>query len=329
MSRKDQIRSYNALKTFYGGKDPSLEEVVAQLKLPADEAEELIDYIHNPPKRGRPPKVVPVSTAKEIEHDPISFIRWPMLLVGLGALIGSIYFMVDKIAQTQPIWLAVLLGITLICFGTMCFEVAIYQNRIGSKSWWIFIAIWVFIIIYSITATTGSFYNRNILKKQKQEISTVSTSAQKTIYNKYQVQIEGYDKNIADRRVKLNNFHKILEKYTDISLVKGKEYNEAYWSADTFEKAIRDDEKEKNKLVEKQTKLLVDNPDIVKDTELNKIRDYSEQIAYIFRGWHWDAAIVQFVIDTIPAMLLDIMSSLSLYVFLFLGKKTLDSEEEK
>jgi ribosomal protein L14E/L6E/L27E len=328
MSRKELIRGYNALKTFCGGNEPSQKEVMDQLRLSAEEAAELISYIHNPPKRGRPPKVIP--KIKESTHsDSIHLIRWPMLFVGIGALIGSIYFMIDKLSQTQPMWLASLLGIVLIGFGTMCFEVATYQRRIKAKSWWTFILIWGFVIIYSITATTGSFYNRSVIRKQGQESITVVTSAQKAIYDKYQTQIDGYNNDIKDRRVKLTNFQKTLEKYADPSIERGKEYNNAYWSADTFEKAIRANEAKKNELIAKQTEILNTNPDIVKDTELNKVKDYSEQLAYIFRGLHWEAASIQFVVDTIPSMLLDIISSLSLYVFLFLGKKRLDSKEEK
>ena len=322
MSRKEQVRAYKALKSFYR-EDPPVADVMNQLKLSADEAAELIDYVNNPPKRGRPPKIVVHSPNKK--RDAISFIRWPMLLCGIAALVGSIYFMIDKLSQVQPMFIAVLIGTTLIGFGTMSFEVAVYQKQRKIKAWFAFIIAWVFIIIYSVTATTGSFYNRTLAKTQAKEQSTVVVSANKVLYDKYEQQIKDINTLIEDRRVKLTNFQSILGKYADPSVERGKEYTNAYWSADSFEKAIRAQEEEKKKLVGEQVVLLQKSPEIVKDAELAKVKDYSVQIAYIFRAFHWDASVIQFIIDTIPSMLLDVISSLSFYVFLFLGKNPIDS----
>lgn len=314
------IKGYRALKNFYEGSDPPLDVVMDQLKLPADKARELIAFMRSPPKRGRPKKAASV-----VEKNIIStIIRWLMLPIAPIAFACSSYFMIDTIGRTQPSFLAWLMSIVILAFGNMSLEVAVYQRQKKNKNWILFVATWVFIVIYSITATTSSFYTRTTAKDSTRDAEVAQNNTNRAILSTFEEQIAVKDKLIEDKRIRLTNFQKILEKYTDPSIEKGKEYNNAYWAASSMENDIKKLENEKDAIVQKKLKLLSENPDVMKDAELEKPKNYYAWIATIFGG-RISVSTIQFIIDLLPSILLDLISSLSLYVFLFLGKKPLDS----
>jgi hypothetical protein len=315
------LKGYKALKNFYEGSDPPVDVVMDQLKLPAEKARELIAYMRNPPKRGRPKKSVPTVE----KHIVSSIIRWIMLPIAPIAFACSCFFMIDTIGRTQPKLIAWLMSIVILAFGNMSLEVAVYQKQKKNKNWILFIATWLFIVVYSITATTSSFYTRTVARDSTKDAAVAVNNANRTILSTFDAQIATKESLIADKRVRLATFQKTLEKYIDVSIERGKEYNNAYWAASSMEGSIKKLEDEKEVIVQKKLTLLSENPDVMKDAELEKSKNYYAWVATLFHG-RISASTVQFAVDLLPSILLDLISSLSLYVFLFMGKKRLDSE---
>lgn len=319
------IKGYKALKNFYEGSDPPLDVVMDQLKLPAEKARELIVYMRNPPKRGRPKKAIPAVVAEK--NIVSTIIRWIMLPIAPIAFACSCYFMIDTIGRTQPKLLAWPMSIVILAFGNMSLEVAVYQKQKKNGNWILFVATWIFIVIYSITATTSSFYTRTAARDGAKDAVVAANNANRVILTTFDEQIATKKSLIADKRVRLTNFQKTLEKYADTSIVRGKEYNNAYWAASSMEDSIKNLENEKEVIVQKKLTLLSENPDVMKDAELEKPKNYYAWVATLFHG-RVSVSTVQFAVDLLPSILLDLISSLSLYVFLFMGKKRLDSERK-
>jgi hypothetical protein len=333
---KSDIKKYKALKKYYQKEEIPIEAVMDQLHLGPEAAVELVEYIKHPPKPVKPvvPIVIdPVSIpepAPLVKRDRlIAILRWPMLLFAAGAFFLSCYFSIDALSKRQPVWIAWLMGAVLIGFGLISFELSVYYKRQKNKNWWIFGTAWLLILIYSINTTTSSFYDRWTMRETVMEASTASDEASVSLLASYETQEVDKKTLIADKRIRLANFQATLKKYEDPELTKGAEYNNATWGAISLEKEIVVLSKELTTITEQKNALLRENPAVKKESSVGKPSNYYEWVATIFKRFKVSADTLQFTVDLIPAVVLDLISSLALYVFLFLGKKPIDSEEKK
>jgi hypothetical protein len=331
---RKQVNAYKALKKYYMKEDPPIEAVMDMLHLGPEAALELVEFIKHPPKIEKPvPSPAPASYQEPMPLPKmdklIAILRWPMLIFAIGAFFLSCYFSIDALSKRQPVWIAWLMGVVLIGFGLVSAELSVYYKRQKSKNWWIFGIAWLLILFYSINTTTASFYDRWTVRETRMDVAVASDEASRSLLLSYETQESDKKILIADKRIRLANFQATLKKYEDPELTKGAEYNNATWGAISLEKEIVALSKELTGVTELKNSLLRENPAVKKESSANKPSNYYEWVANIFKKFKVNADTLQFIVDLIPAIVLDLISSLALYVFLFLGKKPIDYEERK
>jgi hypothetical protein len=333
------IKSYKALRKFYQKDEPPIEVVMDQLHLDSENAVELAEYVRHPPKRMDKPAPVPSSVidtppifspVPTIKKDKLlAILRWPMLFLGIGAFFLSCHFAIDALSKRQPIWIAWIMAAVLIGFGLMSAELAVYYKLQKKKTWWVFALTWLLILFYSINTTTSSFYDRWNARAASIDVLVSGNEASRALLDSYDRQINDNGILAQDKRIRLTTFQATIKKYDDATLVKGTEYNNATWGAISLEKELKTLQGAIEKATAAKQQLLIENPDVKRDVKKEKPSDYYVWVSGIFRRFGVNADTLQFVVDLIPALVLDLISSLSLYVFLFLGKKPIDIKEEK
>jgi len=293
--------------------------LMGQLKINENEAKELIEYMKNPPKRGRPKKVI--VPAPEVKGKSLIFIlRWPMLACAFIAFVLSCVITVTELGKRQPWIIAIPLGIALIGFSVCASEMGFYYSKIKKHGLaFIFLAIWILTVAYSINNTTSSFYDRWRQRTAEENVTTAQTLTNQALYDNLKIQITDIDAQIVDTRIRLVPFQNIIKKYDDPSVKKGAEYSNAYWGADSLEKKLKGLVEKKQGIVDKQNSLLEQHSDIKNDTGKTMKSTYYAFIAGIFKGVNAD--FLQFTIDLIPALVLDVIASMALYVFLFVKEE--------
>lgn len=329
---KKKLAAARSLVNFYNGNPPN-DVVMAQLKVNEAEAKELLEYVRNPPKRGRPPKKKKeekvVVTEKKSEQKPeqkqkvnklIYTLRWPMLICAMIAFVLSCIITVSELAKRQPLAIAVPMGIAFIGFGLCSSEMGFFYKKTKRPGLaFAFIAIWVMIVAYSINNTTSSFYDRWRERSMAQDNVAAQTITNQALFESYEKQEKEKDTLIADKRKRLAIFQATLDKYVDPELKRGAEYNNATWGAISLEKEIKALDTDRTLIIEKKQKLLESHTDIKKDTGLTRVSTYYSFVSKIFKGLSAD--LLQFIIDLLPALVLDLISSMALYVFLFVKEE--------
>lgn len=341
MATMAQKRKYKALRPFYDG-EPPVEIVMDSLSLNAEDAVKLINEMTKvketkaPPKepiKQAPPPIIPPVPPIEPEagvltENQIRFIRWPVLVIGIVALALSCYFGVDSLTKRQALFIAIPLGIVLIGFGRSAFQVAVYKKRLGQDDWWIFGLVWVVILFYGMNSTTYSFYDRWTVKQSVVVSQTVADANSKELLTSYAKEENDVAMRVADKRKRLAVFQSTLDKYTaDPTLTKGSEYNTAVYGAIALEKEIKSLEDGLKETINKKRQLLEKKADASVTTAVGR-KNYYEYVSGILKKW-LSADTLQFIVDLIPAIALDVICDMSLYIFLFLGKRPLDAKKKK
>jgi hypothetical protein len=249
-----------------------------------------------------------------------------MLILGLGAFFLSCYFSIDALSRRQPIAIAWIMGLVLIGFGLVSSQLSVYYKRKKSKNWMIFGVAWLLILVYSINTTTSSFYDHWVMNSAKTAQAASSGNTNRELLASYERQLTDKATLMQDKRKRLTVFQAMLKLYEDPAKVKGSEYNNATWGALSLEKEIGAVAKEIDALNKSKDALLLANPKIKVSTVQSS--SYYEWVATVFKRLRLSADTLQFIVDLIPAIVLDMISSLAIYVFLFLGRKEIDLVEE-
>jgi hypothetical protein len=299
----------------WGSAPPSVEEVVSHMNVSAQEAQVIIDEMEKSlanPKKERPK----INTAKWL----IPFLRWPMLLFGLASLFLSCYYSIHWLGSQQSMAISWIMGITLIGFGLFSFEISIYQRQKGKKSWLLFLLVWCFIVLYNVSTILASLYSSYSVKITTSETQAVVTTAERQRYTGILDAIKDKEAILGSLQKKLIVQQQVLAEYDTRAkqLSDSKGYGNASWLVTVTEKEIKTLDKDIQGERVKTDELLKNNPNIMKEMGKENTLDFFAWISKLFRI---SPAMIQFILQVIPAMVLDVISAAALYVFLYLGRE--------
>lgn len=335
-NKREAKATIRRLLRWYKNGIPS-EVLAAELKIDQDEAQSLIEYFETeekkePVEQPKPTvsvtqKVTKMITKKKLKWEATSVIRWVMLVLSIPALILSAYFSVDTLSTQLPDFAsALLMGITLIAFATVAFEAMVLYKRQKNKMYIIFGGIWILLMSFSATSIITSLYNNYLENIQEQRVeNTISQSNSK--------QIEEIDKIIQSKETEItriqnssSGFQKTIDDLDTLEEQKANYwyYNTAITSLNKANENISKLNSEIETQRNKKEELLKENPNLLISEE-KKVSSY-EWIGNIFG---WDSAFTQFIMQVIPALSLDLIASLALYVFFFPSKKVVQRGQKQ
>jgi hypothetical protein len=325
MTKNQAKKAYFGLRAFYNNSEPPIDVVADQLKVPIPVATEMVVQFNTkrkpalkkpPPTPGIPPWI-------------LTLLRWPMLVFAAVAFYLSCYFSIQYLKERQPAYIAWLISVALIGFGNFSFEIAAFTRKQGKKgASWLFLLAWAFILVYSVSTTIGSLYNSYVDTLFNKETVLVQTNAARMEYSNLLANEKNKNTELDDKRKRLSIQQGILATFDTLEKQRAdrKGYGDASWLSTVYERDTKKLGEELSKIREQLTELIQKNPEIARDIKVEKKPDYYEWLAKIFKS---SADWIQFIMQTIPAVVLDIISSASLYVFLFLNNIAVDYRKKK
>ena len=329
MDAKDVSSKLQELLKFYNNKPPlaliaetlGTNEEVAESLLKEELANRKAIKQRKPRVKKPPIDIKPVEIPKPIPKPKVDntvlFIRIVMGIVSIPALVLSAYFSIIWLGEQLPFLVALSMGIVLISFGTMAFELSIFFFRDKNKMYIVFFIAWIALTGFNITNTVASLYNTYLYNVSVKESNKSQDTANANIYTRMldnekakkeeKIQVEFRMKSAMNVVNELDTLEKQAENRT--------RYNEALQRIVVAEKEIKKINDELNKISIDISSYLKDNTKVVKVENNKNVFDF---IGGIFKV---EAEYIQFVMLVIPAIILDIIASLSLYVCLFMKKK--------
>lgn len=322
-------------------------ELIADLlKIPVEEAEVYIKewLVDNPiiiPTHGPRPLGVPAPKPKKVKTtpvvtkpepvkeappipvvkkdiDPLPFIRWSMLVIGIASIGLSAFFSIDTLSTQLPALVAWIAGFVLVGFATIGAETAIYLFQ-RKKLMWIPLALLSAIIfLFSGTSIVSSLYN-NYLSKQVEgeKVELVLDIAYKN-YQKELDSITRFNEEKARVLAKVAPAYSLLAEFDTFEEQKeyATRYKEALIAVSTAEKSLKEIQANIDKAENTKDTLLKKYPEILlKEAEKKGIYDWLGGIFNV------DSGFIQFLLSVIPAISLDFIGTLGLYVFFFVRKE--------
>lgn len=325
MNKKVLIQVYKSLLDFYMEHDKIPLSIFArEVGLPEEQALSLLNdfkvTVKPPPKKGKSKKI-----KKSIEPDESAFSLWFLKILALpfsiSALVLSVFFSVTFLSKQFNPFLAVALSSTIVGFGTFCFEaMTLFGKR---KSWGasiLFAVIWVGIVCYSCGTSISALYESYLLRMYNKTVTLTETNANRELYSSYDDEEKSKLELMEDKRKRLDIQQGILEELNTMEKQKANKasYQNAYWAASQLEKEITTISERVSKLRELKQELLKKDQNISRNKAEDTKPDIYSWLAKIFKT---SSDFMQFVLQAIPAVVLDIISPLALYLFLFLRKK--------
>lgn len=275
------------------------------------------------PKKKKPAK----RRVKEDLALAMYIIRGIMFIVGIGSIAISIYYNIKLSMQFLPGIFAVVGGCIFVLFAVVSFETIIYFFIYRMAIWKKIIAIsgfiflWVIVTLFSMSAVFYGRYDRYEFNEKAQYSENRVINAGKLRWQNIQEQKTDIEKRMLGKRRQLEQLYKISEGITDLESRKENEeiFKNTQWRIS---------------LVEKDLKSLTIKLDIIRKAELKELDENPEFTTADKMAGHndsfydWLARIfgttkekIQFLISLAPAAFFDIVSSISMSIFLFLRKQ--------
>jgi hypothetical protein len=251
----------------------------------------------------------------------VPFLKFFALPFSVTALFLSAYFSVDFLAKQFHWALAIALSVTIIGFGTVCFEcLTLFTKR---KSWgWaiLFGVMWLGITVYSVGTSISALYESYLLRVYNRQVTMEDTNANRRLYDSYKEEEKEKAVLMEDKRARLSIQQSVLTEFatTEKQAANRKAYDTAYWQAYQLEKEITALSNRISELRAKEQELLKLDTGIARDASVEDRPDIYRWLAKIFKT---NEDYMQFLLQVIPASALDAISPLGLYLFLFLRKK--------
>ena len=355
MSKREAKNTLQIYRDFYGSEENiPVGDLAAAFNIPASDVPEFLEALQGsgplPEKSAEKPQPVvaakpvvtppivvkkpqPVVVPKPIPTQPIvkkdrtiPLLRWPMLAFAAMAVILSCYFTIDWLGNQQPKLIAWLMGITLIGFGMMAFQISSFMRTRGKRFVALgFMTAWVFLTSWSITNTVSSLYTHYTARQAKKTTQSSLAVADKAIYESLKSQEEEIIFRNTNKKADIAKYRAIVKTSEEKGDTSSQDYKNARWLVSVKEKellSIAEELKVKREEIQAQLKK---NSTVVETVKSLQTNEFFGWMAGIFK---MDADLLQFIIMCIPAVILDIIASASLYVFLFL-EKMVDSRKEK
>jgi hypothetical protein len=251
----------------------------------------------------------------------VPFLKFFALPFAIAALFLSAYFSVSFLSKQFHWVLAIALSVTIIGFGTVCFECLTLFTKRKSWGWSILFGImWVGITVYSVGTSVSALYESYLLRVYNRQVTMEDTNANRKLYDSYKEEEKEKAILMDDKRARLSIQQTTLAEFTtaEKQAANRKAYDVAYWQAYQLEKEITALSNRISELRAKEQELLKLDTGIARDASIEDRPDIYRWLAKIFKT---NEDYMQFMLQVIPASALDAISPLGLYLFLFLRKK--------
>jgi hypothetical protein len=200
--------------------------------------------------------------------------------------------------------------VVFVGFALFSFELFFY---IKERTRFIFLLAWVLCTVYSVFTISQGLYTIYSEKAQEATVSQANRSNQQEKVALYKGEISKYNESEGDVRVKLKVQQNLLEGvYSTLEgqLEDKKGYNDTMYRIRLYEGQLASISAERAIYKNKLEGILEGGGIVAKEKE-----DAFSWFTSIFGGR------IQFILQSFPALILDAISAIGLYVFLFLGKK--------
>jgi hypothetical protein len=314
-------KTIQRLNAFYP--DGVRADVLADaLQVSEEEANSLLVEFNNKPptiKRPRQPrkKIEPVVVRKEF--DATKLIRWLMLIIAVPALLLSAYFSVSALGTSLPFFVAFTMGTVLITFATVAFEATVLFRRDNNKMWIATGIMWLVLMVFSAASIITSLYNNYVSREDMKEKEAIQTEA---VYTTYSNAKDAKEQAIeAQNRAKdrMKGYQIVINELDTLEKQNKNRsrYIEAISGLKNTEEAIQKQQVTINNNTEIMNSQLKENPELLQAGKIKRDNAYQ----WLGRIFGISEGLVQFYLQTIPAVCLDLLASLAFYVFFFPKKK--------
>lgn len=254
-------------------------------------------------------------------------LRFLMIIIGLGAIILSIYYTSIWLFSFLPGGLAILLSSIMVAFSVAAFEcIIIFKENNQRILIVIFSAIWLIVLCFSMTSTVAGQYNA----RMKTEISNFSKKSEEihssSVLKSYINDEEEIQKQMDQKNKRLDYLNGFIISFT-IEMLKEKEnkrlYNQAADELHRLEnelRILRDNLEAKR---QRRRDYLEDQ----KESGVNVVAAEAEEKAsasfYVWLAgiFSIDAVLIEFWLSVFPAVFIDIIAPLAVAVGMFLKRK--------
>ena len=260
---------------------------------------------------------------------PLLIIKTCMAIIGIGAIILSVYYTGIWLMDFLVWWLAFLLSTIMVLFSVIAFEVIIIMFVNGKQYiplCILFVGLWLVVLIFSMTSTVAGQYNTR-MKTMIQNVKDNSTVIiQRETYNLLLEEEKDIVKRIENKEREREPFMLIMEKYK--SPEDREKFKWEYW--DAYKKV-----ENVNKSIEKLYIMLVEKRKEKKEYLIIKSENEKDSVGAIaetteesksFYIWvsdilQVDAKYIEFWLSIFPAVFIDIIAPLSIAISMFLKRK--------
>ncbi len=254
-------------------------------------------------------------------------IRGVMGLVGIGAILVSLYFTYTRLKEGLPGPLALLLSVIMICFSVSAFEVVIlFVSKQITSHWYrwivafIFTIFWGVVTTFTVTSTIAVQYNEHARLAQAKNAAEFQTKADKVLWQSLQQQKTELTQRIKEKR-------ELLTEYSNInkSLVEQEKTETQAWRDNQYRLRLANSDMDKlnrdmNDILKKEATQLGKGSDVLAEN----IADFYDWLASILKA---DRDSVQFWMNMFPAVFIDVIAPAALAIALFLRRRRKITEQ--
>ena len=260
---------------------------------------------------------------------PLLIIKVCMGIIGIGAIILSVYYTGIWLIDYLVRWLAFLLSAIMVLFSVIAFEVIIIMFVNGKKYiplCILFIGLWSVVLIFSMTSTVAGQYNTRMKTISKNINDNSTVIIQRETYNLLLEEEKDIVKRIENKEREREPFMKIMEKYEspEDRQENAWEYWDAYKKVENINKSIEklyimlvDKRKEKKEYLITKSENEIDSVGAIEETT-NESKSFYLWVSDILQV---NAKYIEFWLSVFPAVFIDIIAPLSIAISMFLKRK--------
>lgn len=250
-------------------------------------------------------------------------IRWVLLVIGIGAIIGSTYYTAIWMRESNPNWLAWILSVIIVMFSTAAFDVVVAMvSGAVTKQWWRwllaggFLALWLVVLSFSIGSTIAGQYNRHAYEQAQKARVSSGAQADASLVQASQDAVTRAQQTYEDARRYLNQL-------ISQSSIEGGLESTANWRTTQAQLARQ---------IKEQQAVVAQAESILARAEAERVQaiqnhpEASQAHVLDFYGWlakafRADRDQIQFWMNLFPAVFLDIIAPAALAIFLFMKRR--------
>jgi len=246
-----------------------------------------------------------------INKSMIPMLRYVMFFIGISSMYLSIEFSFLWIKTFLSPFKAMVMAITMVVFGVMCFElIPLLWGRFQRKLAGVFGVLSTVVICFSMVSTVAGQYNNRMEQIQERSRQNAGAWESEKEYSEYKEQRAELDKQVETLRSEDSRLTALLLNYQTIEQIEGhkavyNQLNNAKWQN------------------ARQQGQLQKKIEALEKTKPKAVQARQEQDFYM-----WVGAVLgvspdkfQFWLSLFPALFIDLAAPLSIAVFLFVRKQ--------